>query len=52
MPNEVISQITLPDGTTYDLVDATTTLTSTYDSTTDTVTLMVGSLTVADNNEY
>ena len=52
MPNDKISKITLPDGTTYDLEDENVGIDSSYDSTTKTVTLTAGSLTMADNTEY
>ena len=47
-----ISKIQLPNGTTYDIKDANVGIDSTYNSTTKTVTLTVGSLSDADNTEY
>ncbi len=47
-----ISKITLPDGDTYSIKDANVGITSTYDSNTKTVTLIVGSLGDADTTEY
>ena len=47
-----ISQIKLPDGNTYNIKDANVGVTSTYDSSTHTVTLTVGSLQDADEQEY
>lgn len=53
MANEsAISKITLPDGTTYNIKDANVGLASTYDSTTKTVILTVGSLEDADDMEF
>lgn len=52
MPSQTVSQITLPDGRVLSLKDANTSLGSTYDSTTQTVTLTVGSLNDADTTEY
>ena len=40
------------DGDIYNLVDANTSIDSTYDSSTHTVTLIVGSLSDADSTEY
>lgn len=52
MANNTISKITLPDGSTYDIKDANVGIASTYDSTTKTVTLLVGSLENADDMEF
>ena len=48
----VISKITLPNNTTYDIKDANVDIDSTYDNQTKTVTLTVGSLENADEQEY
>lgn len=50
--SDKISQIQLPNGTTYDIEDANVGIDSTYDSSTYTVTLTVGSLGDADTTEY
>ena len=47
-----ISKIQLPNGNTYDIKDENVGITSTYNGTTHTVTLTVGSLTDADDVEY
>lgn len=47
-----ISRIQLPDGNIYALEDENVGISSTYDSTTHTVTLTVGSLGDADSTEY
>ena len=47
-----ISKIELPNGSVYDIKDARVGIDATYDSTTKTVTLTVGSLPDADNTEY
>ena len=47
-----ISKITLPNGQVYSLKDENVSLGSTYDSTTRTVVLTVGSLNDADTTEY
>ena len=47
-----ISQIKLPNGTTYVIEDPNVGITSTYDNETYTVTLTVGSLDDADGTEY
>lgn len=52
MPNETISQIQLPNGNIYDIVGKAATIDSTYNSTTKTVTLSVGTLEDADNMAY
>lgn len=52
MANDKISKITLPDGNTYDIKDANVGLASTYDSSTQTVVLTVGSLEDADEMEF
>ena len=52
MADGQISTITLPNGDSYEFKDPNVGITSTYDSTTHTVTLTVGSLTDADNMEY
>ena len=52
MANGNISQIQLPNGNTYNIKDANTGISSTYDSNTKTVTLVVGSLDDADSTEY
>lgn len=50
--NDTISKITLPNGTTYNIKDENVGIDSTYDSTTKTVILTVGSLEDADSTEY
>ncbi len=52
MSDGSISKVQLPNGNTYDIKDENVGITSTYDSSTYTVTLTVGSLTNADNTEY
>ena len=52
MPNDKISKITLPNGTTYDIQDENVGIDSSYNSTTKTVTLSVGSLVIVDGTEY
>ena len=52
MSNLKISKITMPDGNTYDIKDANINLASTYDSSTQTVTLTAGSLEDGDEREY
>jgi len=52
MSDGSISKIQLPDGGVYDIKDENTGITSTYDSSTKTVILNVGSLTNADSTEY
>lgn len=47
-----ISKIKLPDGNTYALEDENVGISSTYDSSTKTVTLTVGSLGDADTTGY
>ena len=47
-----ISKIQLPNGNIYDIKDENVGITSTYNSTTKTVTLTVGSLNDADSTEY
>ena len=47
-----ISKIQLPNGNVYDIKDENVGITSTYNSTTKTVTLTVGSLNDADSTEY
>ena len=47
-----ISQIQLPNGSTYVIKDPNVGISSTYDSITKTVTLTVGSLGDADSTEY
>lgn len=47
-----ISQIILPNNITYDIKDANVDIDSTYDNQTKTVTLTVGSLENADEQEY
>lgn len=47
-----ISQITLPDGSTYYLEDQTVGISDTYDENTQTLILLVGSLDDADGTEY
>ena len=47
-----ISQIQLPNGNIYNVKDENVGITSTYDSTTHTVVLTVGSLNDADSTEY
>lgn len=50
--NNKISQVALPDGTTYDLEDPNVGIDSTYENATHTVILTVGSLGDADSTEY
>lgn len=50
--NPKISQIQLPSGNIYDIEDPNVGITSEYNSTTQTVTLTVGSLGDADSTEY
>lgn len=50
--SDKISQIKLPNGTTYDLEDPNVGISSTYDNATYTVELVVGSLGDADTTEY
>ena len=50
--SDKISKIQLPNGTTYDIEDANVGIQTTYDSSTYTVTLLVGSLDDADSTEY
>ncbi len=50
--SDKISQIQLPNGTIYDLEDQNVGISSTYDSATHTVSLVVGSLGDADSTEY
>lgn len=54
MPAETqkISKITLPNGDTYSIEDENVGIDSTYDSTTKTVILTVGSLGDADTTAY
>lgn len=52
MADGTISKIQLPNGSTYEIKDPNTTITSSYDSSTKTVTLTVGSLGDADGTEY
>ena len=53
MPNETISQIQLPNGQIYDIISAEgVALESTYDSSTDTVTLIVGTAADGDSMEF
>lgn len=52
MADGQISQIQLPNGSKYDIKDPNVGITSTYDSSTHTVTLTVGSLGDADSTEY
>ena len=52
MADGQISKIQLPNGTLYDIKDPNIGITSTYDNTTKTVTLTVGSLGDADSTEY
>ena len=47
-----ISKIQIPNGNVYDIKDENVGITSTYNSTTKTVTLTVGSLNDADSTEY
>ena len=47
-----ISKITLPNGNTYDIKDSNVGLSSSYDDSTSTVTLIVGSLESVDNTEF
>jgi len=50
--NPKISQIKLPNGSTYDIEDANVGISSTYDETDNEVILVVGSLGDADSTEY
>ena len=52
MADGQISTIQLPNGDTYDFKDPNVGITSTYNSSTYTVTLTVGSLGDADSTEY
>lgn len=47
-----IAKVQLPDGKVYNVKDENVGIVSTYDSTTHTVTLTVGSLEDADGTEY
>ena len=52
MPN-TISRIKLPDGITYDIVSTdTAAIESTYDSSTETVTLIVSNALDGDGTEF
>ena len=50
--NPKISQIKLPNGSTYDIEDANVGISSTYDASDYEVILTVGSLGDADSTEY
>lgn len=53
MSNNIISRIQLPDGITYDIVSTdTAAIESTYDSSTQTVTLIVSNAVDADSTEF
>lgn len=53
MPNPTVSQIQLPNGTVYDIISTeSSALESIYDSSTDTVTLIVGTASDADVMEF
>ncbi len=52
MADGSISKIQLPNGNIYDIKDENVGISSTYDSSTKTVTLAVGSLGDADSTEY
>lgn len=52
MSDGTIRKIQLPDGSVYDIVGGESAIESTYDSSTDTVTLTVGAAEDADNTEY
>lgn len=52
MSDGVISKIQLPDGKVYDITGGEAAIDSTYDSSTHTVTLTVGTMDDADDNEY
>lgn len=52
MADGSISKIQLPNGNIYDIKDENVGISSTYDSSTKTVTLTVGSLGDADSTEY
>lgn len=52
MADGSISKIQLPNGNIYDIKDENIGISSTYDSSTKTVTLTVGSLGDADSTEY
>lgn len=52
MSDGVISKIQLPNGKVYDVVGAEAAIDSTYDANTKTVTLTVGTMDDADDNEY
>ena len=52
IPSGIISKISLPNGNLYTIQDENVGISSTYDSTTQTVILTVGSLGDADSTEY
>lgn len=52
MSDGVIKKIQLPNGNVYDIAGSEAELDSTYNSTTKTVTLSVGTLEDADDTEY
>ena len=53
MSNNIISRIQLPDGITYDIVSTdTAAIESTYDSGTQTVTLIVSNAVDVDSTEF
>lgn len=52
MSDGSISKVQLPNGNIYDIKDENVGITSTYDSSTNTVILNVGSLNNADTTEY
>lgn len=52
MSDGVIRKIQLPDGNIYDIPGDEAILDSTYDNVTKTVTLVVGAVDDADDNEY
>lgn len=52
MSDGTINKIQLPNGSIYDITGAEAAIESTYDSTTKTVTLVVGTVGDADSTEY
>lgn len=52
MSDGSISKIQLPSGNIYDIKDENVGISSTYDGSTDTVTLVVSSLSDGDATEY
>ncbi len=52
MSDGTIKKIQLPDGKIYDIAGGESAIESTYDSSTNTVTLTVGAAEDADDTEY